>query len=273
MAAKPFIKYKVLSEPEYSQQTLGANSGTQIETEQIKLVPFLLERDAPLLWEIAKNSTHLFRLMTFGPLETYEAFYKAKAKFCTLTDWSNWVCYVSAPTVDGNKNWVICGHVALVDISLLHRHFEVGGVWLHPSVHGTFVVVETTYALLRFSYEKLQAGRVVWKTHHRNMASQKAAVKLGFQFEGIHRKHMVDSDGLWRNTYWYGMTDDEWFGREQETEDARRGLDVVAAAAALLDQGEVESKQQQKQLEELIANRKKSGKPLPSSIDGKPLFD
>ncbi|KAG0316378.1 hypothetical protein BGZ99_006928 [Dissophora globulifera] len=270
MAAKQFIKYTVLSESECSQQTLGVNSGTQIETEQIKLVPFLLERDAPLLWEVAKNNTQLFRWMTFGPLETYEAFYKANARFCTLSDWSNWVCYVSAPTVDGKKNWVICGHVALLDISLPHRHVEIGCIWLHPSVQGTFVVAETTYALLRFSYEKLQAGRVIWKTHHCNIASQKAAVKLGFQSEGVHRKAMIHSDGQWRNTYWYGMTDDEWFGREL-TEDARRGLDVVAAAAALLDQGEVESKQQQKQLEELIANRKKAGKQLPSSIEGKAL--
>ncbi|KAG0320314.1 hypothetical protein BGZ99_004591 [Dissophora globulifera] len=269
MTAKPFIKYTTLPESEYTHRTLGVNNGTQIETEQIRLVPFLMERDTPLMWEVSKPE--LFTWMPSGELHTYEAFHKTWAGFSTLSDWYSWVIYVSAPAEGGEKKWVLCGHVCLLDISLIHRRSEVGCIWLHPSVQGTFVMLETNYALLRFAFEKLQAGRVQWKTHFRNIASQKAAVKLGFTLEGLFRKHMAHTDGKWRHSYFYSMTDDEWFGREEETEDARRGLDVIAAAAELLNGPEVASQGRQKQLEELIAEKKKTGKQLPSSIEGKPL--
>ncbi|KAF8928747.1 hypothetical protein BGZ58_009401 [Dissophora ornata] len=256
------IKYTQLPASEYSQQTLGDNSGTRIETDQI----LLLERDAPLLWNVYKNHPGLFDHMPHGPMLSYKAFYEMQARLCASNDFSNWACYVSEPPKDGGeqKQWVLCGSICLLDIVLPFRRFEVGSIWFHPAVHGTFVMLEATYALLRFSFERLQAGRVQWKTHHRNIASQKAAVKLGFDLDGLHRKQMIHADGTWRNTYYYSMTDDDWLGRE-ETTDGRRGLDVVAASRAM-EQAGVASQGRQNRLEELIVKRKKEGKPLQDSI-------
>ena len=204
--------------------------------------------------------------MPCGPILSYKAFYELQAWYCAAKDFSNWACYVSGPPRDGEeqKQWVLCGSVCLLDISLPSRRFEIGAIWFHPSVHGTFVMLEVAYALLRFSFERLQAGRVQWKTHHRNIASQKAAVKLGFDFEGLHRKHLIHVDGTWRNSYYYSMTDDDWLGRE-ETTDGRQNLDVVAAAKAMEQEG-VASQGRQNRLEELIVQRKREGRPLRDSI-------
>ncbi|KAF9916843.1 hypothetical protein BX616_002673 [Lobosporangium transversale] len=283
----PLIQYTQLSPTEYSQQTLGVKSGMRIETDQIRLEPILLDRDVPELWKVYKNHPELWTWMPHGPAMTYEEFYDVQAKFCAAKDFFNWSVYVSAPSSAQSdegvsikeeeekkekekKKWVLCGSICLLDISLPFRRFEVGSIWFHPSVHGTFVVLETTYALLRFSFEQLQAGRVQWKTHFKNIASQKAAVKLGFDLDGIHRKHMIHMDGTWRHTYYYSITDDDWFGREEETVDGRPNLDVAAAAAALISEGmndgQATSKGRQHRLEQLMASRKNEGKALPATI-------
>ncbi|KAF9947361.1 hypothetical protein BGZ72_010632 [Mortierella alpina] len=268
------IQYTLLTPAEYTQQTLGVNSGTRIETDQILLEPLLLERDAPKLWEVYKNHPQLFAYMPHGPCPTYEDFYNVQAKYCQLSDFSNWTCYVSAnggnseaaDETNGkekkDKKWVLCGSICLLDIYLPFRKCEVGAIWFHPSVHGTFVMLETTLALLRFSFERLHSGRVQWKTHFQNIASQKAATKLGFALEGVHRKHMIHADGTWRHTYMYAMTDDDWFGRE-ETVDARPGLDLLAAHE---EHAATPSKGVRKALEELVETKKKEGKALPSSV-------
>ncbi|KAF9937396.1 hypothetical protein BGZ75_005784 [Mortierella antarctica] len=267
------IQYTLLTPSEYSQQTLGVNSGTRIETDQILLEPLLLERDAPKLWEVYKNHPQLFAYMPHGPCQSYEEFYNIQAKFCRLSDYSNWTCYVSGNSSSGeeateinsnnkHKKWVLCGSICLLDIHLPFRKCEVGSIWFHPSVHGTFVMLETTLALLRFAFERLHSGRVQWKTHFQNIASQKAAIKLGFSLEGVHRKHMIHADGTWRHTYMYAMTDDDWFGRE-ETVDARPNLDLLAAHE---EHAATPSKGLRRDLEELVATKQKEGKPLPGSV-------
>ncbi|KAI1312664.1 hypothetical protein EDD11_002863 [Mortierella claussenii] len=266
--AAPLIKYTALPSGAYTQQTLGVKSGMRIETDQILLEPLLLERDAPALWDVYKNHPELFTWMPHGPLSTFQEFYDIQARFCAAKDFFNWTVYVSAHPNEHfkeKKKWVLCGSICLLDISLSFRRFEVGSIWFHPRVHGTFVMLETTYALLRFSFEQLQAGRVQWKTHHRNIASQKAATKLGFDLDGLHRKHMIHSDGTWRHTFFYSMTDDDWFGREEETVDGKAILDVATAAEELNKQSLV-SRGKQLRLEELVNDRKKEGKALPASI-------
>ncbi|KAF9109168.1 hypothetical protein BGX27_007930 [Mortierella sp. AM989] len=263
MAVKKSISYTQLPSSEYTQRTLGVNNGIVIETDQVKLVPILLERDTPLLWEMYKNHPELFKWMPCGPLYTYDEFHALQAGYCASPEYFNWICYVRA---EGGKEWVLCGSISLLDISLIHRRCEIGGIWFHPSVHGTFVMLEVTYALVRFSFERLQSGRVQWKTHHKNIASQKAATKLGFDLDGVHRKHIIHSDGAWRDTYFYSIIDDDWFGREATT-DGRPKLDVEEAAKATEQELLLSDSQgRQKRLEELIVNRKQEGKPLPSGV-------
>ncbi|KAF9423051.1 hypothetical protein BGZ94_008419 [Podila epigama] len=267
------IKYTKLERHQFSQDTLGPKSGYCIETDRILLEPLLLECDAPKLWELYKNHVGLFEYMPHGPLATYKEFYDLQKSFCDNKDFFNWVVYVLvANPVDSDvpsganprKERVLCGSICLLDIVLPFRRFEVGAIWFHPAVHSTFVMLETTYALLRFSFEQLQAGRVQWKTHHENIASQKSALKLGFDLDGIHRKHILHYNGQWRHTLFYSMTDDDWFGREEVTTDGRPALDVEKYTEKEFQHQE--SKGRQLRLEQTILTRKREGKPLPESV-------
>ncbi|KAG0331199.1 hypothetical protein BG004_001778 [Podila humilis] len=264
------ITYTQLKENQYTQRSLGPKSGYRIETESIQLEPLSLDHIEPL-WALYKNEPWLFEYMPHGPLTTFEKFLEVQERFCSSSEYFNWVVYILVDRVQPDdsvlKDRVLCGSICLLDISLAFRRFEIGAIWFHPAVHSTFVMLETTYALLRFSFEQLQAGRVQWKTHHGNVASQKSATKLGFHFDGVHRKHIIHYNGQWRHTYYYSMTDDDWFGRDEVTTDGRPGLDVVEQAAlAKLNDESLGRRGRQWSLENKIEERKKDGKPLPENV-------
>ncbi|KAG0044385.1 hypothetical protein BGZ83_010403 [Gryganskiella cystojenkinii] len=270
------VHFTRLDATQFSQHTsLGPNSGTLIETDNIRLEPIQLEKHTPKLWNLYKNHQGLFQYFPHGPLATYEKFYAVQKNFCESKDFANWAVYllVNNPSGDSEKNKtkILCGSICLLDIHLAFRRSEVGSIWFHPAVHGTTVMLETTYALLRFAFERLQCGRVQWKTHHLNLASQKAAAKLGFDEDGLHRKHVLNWDGQWRNTWFYSMTDDDWFGLEEVTTNARPGLEVGPTADRPADLV-VEPKGRQLALENKIAERRKNGKAIPAGVlAGQPL--
>jgi N-acetyltransferase len=54
------------------------------------------------------------------------------------------------------------------------------------------------------------AERVELKTDALNERSRAAILKLGAQFEGVHRRHMRRRDGTLRDTAWYSVLREEW---------------------------------------------------------------
>ena len=48
-----------------------------------------------------------------------------------------------------------------------------------------------------------------WKCDARNERSRKAALRLGFTFEGLFRQHMIIK-GQNRDTAWFSLLDIEW---------------------------------------------------------------
>lgn len=63
---------------------------------------------------------------------------------------------------------------------------------------------------MKFAFEDLHFQRVEWKTNDFNEASKRAALRLGFTYEGLFRKHMVVK-GRRRDSWWGSCLDDEWF--------------------------------------------------------------
>ena len=63
--------------------------------------------------------------------------------------------------------------------------------------------------MLRYLFDDLGYRRVEWKCNNRNEASKNAARRLGFQYEGLFRQHMVIK-GENRDTAWFSMIDGEW---------------------------------------------------------------
>lgn len=85
---------------------------------------------------------------------------------------------------------------------------ELGGIWYTPPVQRTPVNTETTYLLLRHYFE-MGYRRLEWKCNALNERSRRAALRMGFQFEGIQQAHMIVKDRS-RDTAWYRILDHEW---------------------------------------------------------------
>ncbi len=106
-------------------------------------------------------------------------------------------------------NGAAVGVVSQLNIVPSMRRLELGHIWYLQAVQQTKVNTETIYLLLKDAFERLNYRRVEWKCDHLNARSRAAALRLGFQFEGIFRQHIVYKDRN-RDTAWFSMLDSEW---------------------------------------------------------------
>lgn len=104
----------------------------------------------------------------------------------------------------------ISGCTRLADLNWQHRTGEIGWTWVAPSYRGSGLNVRIKLLQLRYAFQTLHLRRVALKTHHANLASQKAITKLGAKFEGTFRNHIIMPDGSSRDTCWYSIIDSDW---------------------------------------------------------------
>jgi len=101
------------------------------------------------------------------------------------------------------------GFETLMRIDPAHRCIEVGNILYGRSLQRTPGATEAQYLLMRYVFDDLGYRRYEWKCNALNAPSRRAALRFGFTFEGIFRKHMIVR-GRNRDTAWYSMLDDEW---------------------------------------------------------------
>jgi RimJ/RimL family protein N-acetyltransferase len=71
--------------------------------------------------------------------------------------------------------------------------------------------------MMREAFDELGYRRVEWKCDALNERSRAAALRLGFTFEGVFRKHMIVR-GRSRDSAWFSFLDDEWPAAKQAIE-------------------------------------------------------
>lgn len=101
------------------------------------------------------------------------------------------------------------GRQALMRIDAAHGVTEIGSILWGPAIAGTRVATEALYLTARHVFGDLGYRRFEWKCHNDNAPSKRAALRFGFQFEGVFRQHMV-AKGANRDTAWFAMTDRDW---------------------------------------------------------------
>lgn len=85
---------------------------------------------------------------------------------------------------------------------------EVGYISYSPALQQTRAATEAMYLMMKWAFE---AGyrRYEWKCNALNLASRRAAQRLGFSYEGVFRQATVVK-GRNRDTAWFAMIDAEW---------------------------------------------------------------
>jgi RimJ/RimL family protein N-acetyltransferase len=116
-----------------------------------------------------------------------------------------------------NSTGTAVGHASYMRITPEHGVIEVGNIFYSPRLARSAAATETMYLMARHAFEDLGYRRYEWKCNALNEPSRRAALRLGFSFEGIFRRHMIQK-GRSRDTAWYAMLDCEWPARKARFE-------------------------------------------------------
>lgn len=108
-----------------------------------------------------------------------------------------------------NSTGLVVGHASYLRIKPEHCSIEVGHILYVPKFQRTVGATETMYVMAKYAFDDLGYRRYEWKCNALNVASRKAASRLGFTFEGVFRQHMIIK-GRNRDSAWYSMLDSEW---------------------------------------------------------------
>jgi RimJ/RimL family protein N-acetyltransferase len=166
-------------------------------------------RHGAALWEGVKGEDALWTYMAYGPFAGEAAFSDWLGERAQLED------PFSYAIVD--REGRALGIAALMRAKPAMRVIEVGNILLSPRVQRTALATEAQYLLTRYAFETLRFRRYEWKCDALNAASRRAALRLGFTFEGIFLQHMIVK-GRSRDTAWYAMLDREWPARRRAFE-------------------------------------------------------
>jgi RimJ/RimL family protein N-acetyltransferase len=141
-----------------------------------------------------------------GPFPSREAFRASIENKAVSTD----PLYFA---VVDNQSSDAVGYASYLRIEPSHRVIEVGNILYTPRLQRTRGATEAMFLMARHAFEDLRYRRYEWKCNALNEPSRRAALRLGFRFEGIFRQHMIIK-GRNRDTAWYAMLDGEWPDRK-----------------------------------------------------------
>jgi RimJ/RimL family protein N-acetyltransferase len=175
-----------------------------LQGRYVTLAPLHAAAHAEALWERlgGPENEHLWNYLFDSPSATYSDFYTAIEKKSVSED----PFYFA---IVDRESGCAAGYVALMRIEPAHRCIEVGSILYSPALQRTRGATEAMFLLARHVFEDLGYRRYEWKCNALNEPSRRAAMRLGFQFEGIFRQHMIIK-GRNRDTAWFAMLDCEW---------------------------------------------------------------
>jgi RimJ/RimL family protein N-acetyltransferase len=168
-----------------------------------------LARHAADLWHAAQGHDALWTYMAYGPFADAAAFSRWVAERAKLDDPCSYVVV--------ERGGRAAGIATLMEIRPVTRVIEVGNIVYAPALQRTPLATEAQYLLARYVFDTLGYRRYEWKCDALNAASRRAALRLGFTFEGIFRAHMIVK-GRNRDTAWYSMLEREWPERKHAFE-------------------------------------------------------
>lgn len=101
------------------------------------------------------------------------------------------------------------GRQSLMRIFPEHGTCEIGYVVWGPGMTRTRIATESVYLLASYVFDELKYRRFEWKCDNNNEKSKAAAIRFGFEFEGLFRQHLMVK-GVNRDTAWFAMMDFNW---------------------------------------------------------------
>jgi len=176
----------------------------------VMLEPLDADLHAADLWSAVEGHDEVWQYLFDGPYASEAELTRDIAEKQSVTD-RIFFAVISA------EIGATAGYASYMRMEPAHGVVEVGNILLGPALQRTTAATEAMYLMARHVFEDLGYRRYEWKCNAENLPSRRAALRLGFTFEGIFRQHLVVK-GRNRDTAWYSMLDREWPARKQAFE-------------------------------------------------------
>jgi len=172
--------------------------------QSVILEPLSVKRHTKDLFNnFSKDSKNIiWRYLSYGPFINFSLFEKWLQSSCVNKDPFFYAIY-------SKRLKQYCGMASYLRITPDHGTIEVGHINYAPILQNTREGTETMYLLMKNAFSILGNRRYEWKCHNLNSDSKRAALRLGFKFEGIFRQSNVIK-GRNRDTAWFSILDKEW---------------------------------------------------------------
>ena len=172
----------------------------------VSLAPVNPQQDVEELFECSNGSQEFKQLWTYMPYGPFSNPAQMKENYLDGCASSTDPLFL---TVTDKLSGYKRGVVSFLNIVPDHLRLELGHIWYSPLVQRSKLNTEVIYLMLSESFDRLNYRRVEWKCDALNVRSRAAAQRLGFSFEGIFYKHIINK-GRNRDTAWLAIMDDDW---------------------------------------------------------------
>ena len=167
----------------------------------VRLEPLSADRHAARLYRNYDGHPQIWHYLPYGPFSSASQYHRWVREHDGLDDPRFYAIHSAA--TDG-----FAGVASYLRITPEAGSIEVGHINLSPALQGTRDATEAMVLMMAWAFD---AGyrRYEWKCDALNLASRRAAQRLGFSFEGVFRQASVVK-GRNRDTAWFAVIDSEW---------------------------------------------------------------
>ncbi|RDU98028.1 N-acetyltransferase [Trinickia dinghuensis] len=190
------------------KQCSGGGEAVALRGRYVSLIPLDPAVHAERLYAVCHGPGHedSWRFLRDGPFADVPAYRAHLEAFAGLEG-------VLPFVIMHNGSGDVVGKMSLMRYSPTHRSVEIGYVLFVPVLRNSRGGTEAIYLAARYAFEDLGCRRCEWRSDAANQASARAALRLGFQREGVLRQHMVVKARS-RDTAVFSLLDAEWPARK-----------------------------------------------------------
>jgi len=177
---------------------------TPMEGRACRIEPIDVDRHAADLHaaNLEDKEGRNWTYLAYGPIATLDEY----------RDWMRKTCLGDDPlfhAVIELKSSRAVGVASYLRIDPAPGVIEVGHINYAPPLQRTVAATEAMFLMMRRVFDELGYRRYEWKCDAVNAPSRAAALRLGFQYEGIFRQATVYKSRN-RDTAWYAIIDRDW---------------------------------------------------------------
>jgi RimJ/RimL family protein N-acetyltransferase len=157
---------------------------------------------APLFAAFAEDDGRMWTYLPRGPF----------ASLAEYREWADGAARLDDPlthAIIDNANGQAVGTAAFMRIDAPFGVIEIGSITYSPRLQRRPAGTEAMYLMMRRVFDELGYRRYEWKCNSLNMPSRAAALRLGFQYEGLFRQATI-TRGRNRDTTWFSVIDHDW---------------------------------------------------------------